>query len=77
MRLNFSFRFAIPAFVAVLVCGSAPIARAQAIEDSIAPGKNFDKAQFRLWYPHDAGKLRAVLVLVPGSNGDGRAMADD
>jgi poly(3-hydroxybutyrate) depolymerase len=77
LRLDFSFRLAIPVFVALLVCGSAPIARAQTIEDSIAPGKNFDKAQFRLWYPHDAGKLRAVLVLVPGSNGDGRSMADD
>jgi poly(3-hydroxybutyrate) depolymerase len=77
MRLNFSFRHAIPALVAVMVCGSAQIARAQAIEDSIPPGTNFDKAQFRLWYPKDGGKLRAVLVLVPGSNGDGRAMADD
>jgi poly(3-hydroxybutyrate) depolymerase len=50
---------------------------AQTIDDSIAPGRNYDKAQFRLWVPRDAGKLRAVLVLVPGSNGDGRAMAED
>jgi len=77
MRLNFSVRRAIVALIAVVVCGSARIARAQVIEDSIAPGNNFDKAQFRLWYPRDAGKLRAALVLVPGSNGDGRAMADD
>jgi poly(3-hydroxybutyrate) depolymerase len=50
---------------------------AQTIDDSIAPGRNYDKAQFRLWVPRDPGKLRAVLVLVPGSNGDGRAMAED
>jgi len=67
------------AFVACLVLAGtvARDARAQAIDDSIAPGNNFDKAQFRLWTPRDAGTLRAVLVLVPGSNGDGRAMADD
>jgi poly(3-hydroxybutyrate) depolymerase len=53
------------------------VAAAQTIDDSIAPGNNYEKAQFRLWYPRDVGRLRAVLVLVPGSNGDGRAMAED
>lgn len=60
-----------------LAIPSARVAGAQTIDDSIAPGRNYDKAQFRLWVPRDAGKLRAVLVLVPGSNGDGRAMAED
>ncbi|HXT17248.1 MAG TPA: hypothetical protein VN706_16540 [Gemmatimonadaceae bacterium] len=60
----------------VLALCAAPL-HAQTIDDSIPPGANFDKAQFRLWLPHDAGALRAVLVLVPGSNGDGRAMAED
>ena len=36
------------------------------------PGKNFHRAAFRLWLPEDVDTLRAVLVLVPGSNGDGR-----
>ena len=36
------------------------------------PGKNFDRAAFRLWLPEDVETLEAVLVLVPGSNGDGR-----
>ena len=36
------------------------------------PGKNFDRAAFRLWLPDDVETVRAVLVLVPGSNGDGR-----
>jgi len=68
--------------VALTIAAALPLTRpavaaAQAIDDSIAPGNNFDKAQFRLWYPRDAGRLRAVLVLVPGSNGDGRAMAED
>jgi poly(3-hydroxybutyrate) depolymerase len=41
-------------------------------DETIPPGSNFDKAEFRLWCPPSAGPLRAVLVLVPGSNGDGR-----
>lgn len=47
------------------------------IDDSIPSGANFDKAQFRLWVPPSTPKVRAVLVLVPGSNGDGRPMAED
>src|SRR5439155_9283182 len=41
------------------------------------PGNNYDKANFRLWYPDGPGPLRAIVVLVPGSNGDGRPQADD
>jgi poly(3-hydroxybutyrate) depolymerase len=46
-------------------------------EEAVAPGANYDKAEFKLWYPSDPGPVQAVLVLVPGSNGDGRAQADD
>ena len=71
-----------PALSLAVVFLAAPRAgRAQGtgstLDDSVAPGANFDKAQFRLWIPRDVGSLRAVLVLVPGSNGDGRAMAED
>src|SRR5256885_9095109 len=41
------------------------------------PGANFGKGEFRLWYPASPAPVQAVLVLVPGSNGDGRSMADD
>ncbi len=47
------------------------------LEDSVPPGPNFNVAQFRFWAPPGAPSLRGVLVLVPGSNGDGRAMAQD
>jgi len=47
------------------------------IDDSVPPGANFDKAQFRLWLPPSIGTLRGAVILVPGSNGDGRAMAQD
>jgi poly(3-hydroxybutyrate) depolymerase len=47
------------------------------IEDAASPGNNYDKAEFRLWYPNNAGPLQAVVVLVPGSNSDGRSMVED
>lgn len=40
-------------------------------------GAELDKAQFRWWAPADAKNLSGVLVLIPGRNGDGRAMAND
>jgi poly(3-hydroxybutyrate) depolymerase len=62
----------------LLLCLPASALRAQAVlDDSLPPGQNFEKAQFRFWAPPGNDALRAVLVLVPGSNGDGRAMAED
>jgi poly(3-hydroxybutyrate) depolymerase len=68
------------ALLAALVLPLA--ARAQAAPDSTldlaaAPGENYDKAEFRLWMPPGLAHVRAVVVLVPGSNGDGRPMAAD
>ena len=50
---------------------------AQTFDVSLPPGENFDKAEFRLWHPEAAEVLRGVLVLVPGSNGDGRDQVED
>ena len=47
------------------------------LDDAAPPGANYDKAEFRLWIPPAAATVRAIVVLVPGSNGDGRPMADD
>jgi dienelactone hydrolase len=44
---------------------------------TVPPGRNFDKAEFRLWLPKEAPLIRAVVVLTPGSNGDGRSQVDD
>ena len=63
--------------LAAIALSAAQQVHAQTLDDSIPSGANFDKAQFRLWTPRGTDKLRAVLVLVPGSNGDGRAMAED
>jgi len=47
------------------------------LDETIPPGVNYDKADFRLWYPADAVSLRAIVILMPGSNGDGRPMAEE
>jgi poly(3-hydroxybutyrate) depolymerase len=47
------------------------------LDETLPPGANFDKAEFRFWLPSGAKTVRALVVLVPGSNGDGRPMAAD
>jgi dienelactone hydrolase len=47
------------------------------LDTKVAPGQNYDLANFRLWYPKDSGPIQAVAVLVPGSNGDGRDMVEE
>src|SRR5690349_955034 len=61
----------------ILAAALAQSAAGATIDLTIPPGANFDKAEFRLWYPPSAETVQATLVLVPGSNGDGRPMADD
>ena len=46
-------------------------------DEVVTPGNNFDKAEFRLWVPESPNGIRAVVVLMPGSNGDGRPQVDD
>jgi poly(3-hydroxybutyrate) depolymerase len=47
------------------------------LEETVAPGRNYDKAEFKLWLPNGVATVRAIAVLVPGSNGDGRGQVDD
>ena len=61
---------------AVLLTMAAP-AGAATYDFSARPGANYDKAEFRLWLPDGAGPVRALVVLVPGSNGEGRDQVDD
>lgn len=59
------------------VLGAAQVPLSTALEETVAPGANDDKAEFRLWIPSGSSPVEAIVVLVPGSNGDGRPMADD
>lgn len=45
--------------------------------DSIMDGSNFEKAAFRLWFENNTETIQGIIVLVPGSNGDGRNMVND
>ncbi len=47
------------------------------LDETAPPGANFDKAEFRFWAPDGVARLDGILVLNPGSNGDGRAQASD
>jgi poly(3-hydroxybutyrate) depolymerase len=61
----------------ILAAALAQSAAGATIDLTIPPGANYDRAEFRLWYPPSTERVQATLVLVPGSNGDGRPMADD
>jgi poly(3-hydroxybutyrate) depolymerase len=64
---------------AVLLCrpAAAQTTGGAIFEETIAPGANYDKAEFRLWLPNDVATVQATVLLVPGSNGDGRGQVDD
>ena len=47
------------------------------LDETVPPGANYEKAEFRFWLPANVTTVRAIVVLVPGSNGDGRPMAAD
>jgi|SRR6185295_9512209 len=69
---------AVAACVLIVVLPALRLAGAgEVFDETVPPGGNYDKADFRLWYPADAATLRAIVVLMPGSNGDGRSMAED
>jgi dienelactone hydrolase len=47
------------------------------LKDSVINGNNFEKAAFSLWFKSDIRKIRGLIVLVPGSNSDGRTTVYD
>ena len=59
-------------FTATALASMATPLPAQTFDVSVPPGNNFDTAEFRLWHPEGVDFLRGILVLVPGSNRDGR-----
>ena len=52
-------------------------ANAISYDTSYRSGRNYDKAMFRMWHADTARQLKAWLVLMPGSNSDGRPEVDD
>jgi poly(3-hydroxybutyrate) depolymerase len=64
-------------FVLIIPAAMAAHPVAVTIDETVPSGANYDKAEFRLWLPPDVTTIRAAVILVPGSNGDGRPQADD
>src|SRR3954471_7645941 len=68
------------ALLATLMIAAPAVAQPSAaivLEETVAPGANYDKAEFKLWVSNDTASVRAIALLVPGSNGDGRGQVDD
>ena len=76
MKKDFAV-FALLAAVLVALPAAAQTPTGTVLEESVLPGRNYDKAEFKLWLPNGVAKVQAIAVLVPGSNGDGRGQVDD
>jgi len=54
-----------------------PVANAETFEVTMAPGAIHNMAAFKLWVNPEVKKIRGILILNPGSNGDGRNNVED
>ncbi len=52
-------------------------ANAATYDTTLEPGVVYNMAAFKLWHDPEVQKIRGILMLNPGSNGDGRGMVDD
>src|SRR5262249_23183016 len=58
--------------LALILMAPMQVPPSRTLDESVPPGENYDKAEFRLWMPQGLSSVRAIVVLTPGSNGDGR-----
>jgi poly(3-hydroxybutyrate) depolymerase len=63
--------------MAISIPASQTAAQTRVFDETVPPGINYDKADFRLWLPTDVPTVQAVAILLTGSNGDGRPMAEE
>jgi poly(3-hydroxybutyrate) depolymerase len=78
MRMNWRCPPVLVGFAILLFFASTGRAQeTRTLDETIPPGRNFDKAEFRLWIPKDIRQVRAIAVLLTGSNGDARSQVDD
>ena len=52
-------------------------AHADTFDVTMNPGSVYNMAAFRIWINPEVEKIRGILMLNPGSNGDGRGQIDD
>jgi poly(3-hydroxybutyrate) depolymerase len=63
--------------LALILMAPMQVAPSRTMDESVPPGNNYDKAEFRLWLPEGLAGVRAIVVMTPGSNGDGRPQVED
>ena len=63
--------------LALILMAPAQTAPSRIMDESVPPGNNYDKAEFRLWLPEGLASVRAIVILTPGSNGDGRGEVEN
>lgn len=63
--------------IQILILSNSLTMQAKTLNDSVPSGGNYDKAVFRLWYPDEYKSISGIIVIMPGSNGDGRGSVDD
>ncbi len=72
MKKNISFLLLI-----IMLFLPDSLSYAATFDFTCSPGDNFNMAGFRLWFEDTGQPLQGVLVLMPGSNGDGRSEVTD
>lgn len=63
--------------IVLLLANITAYAHADTFEVTITPGAVYNMAAFKMWLNPGVKKVRGILMLNPGSNGDGRAQVDD
>jgi poly(3-hydroxybutyrate) depolymerase len=63
--------------LALILLAPRQAAPSRTLDESIPPGNNYDKAEFRLWLPEGLASVRAIVIMTPGSNGDGRGEVEN
>jgi poly(3-hydroxybutyrate) depolymerase len=63
--------------IAFILMAPMQVASSHTMDENVPPGNNYDKAEFRLWLPEGLTSVRAIVIMTPGSNGDGRSQVED
>jgi len=61
----------------LLLLGASACAQTTDWDAGPNPSPDLEEAQFRWWVPDGLAKIRGVLVVIPGSNGDAREAVND
>lgn len=64
-------------FMVIIGAFTHTVVSAEIYDVTMEPGNDYSKAEFRMWIPEGVEKFRGILMLNPGSNGDGRPQVED